>query len=172
MQLLCLALEKSEMKARDHYLYTTWKSIRQRCFSPSCKVYEHYGGRGITLHEEWSKSKPGRSRSEGFEAFARYVDAVLGPRPEGCSLDRIDNNGHYEPGNLRWATHSEQMENRRHFSCYEIKSKQNKLPWQTKHYKGYKSQFKLDNKLYSAGTFSTPEEASEASRLMRLKLLR
>lgn len=47
-----------------------------------------------------------------FEAFARYLDEELGPRPKGCSLDRIDTDGDYEPGNIRWATALEQRHNR------------------------------------------------------------
>jgi hypothetical protein len=50
---------------------------------------------------------------DDFQAFADYLDTVLGPRPHKYSLDRINNEGHYEPGNLRWATYSEQAFNRR-----------------------------------------------------------
>lgn len=70
--------------------YTCWKSIRARVFNPNRHNYASYGGRGIKLHEPWADS---------FEAFLKGV----GHRPEGkTSLGRIDNNGHYEPGNVRW----------------------------------------------------------------------
>lgn len=81
-------------------LYRTWVSIKTRCFNPNAANYQYYGGRGITMCDEWRDS---------FEAFALAV----GPKPDGTSIDRIDNDGNYQPGNVRWATHSEQMRNRR-----------------------------------------------------------
>jgi hypothetical protein len=85
------------------YRYTLWRSIKKRCLSPGYKDYEFYGGRGISMYEPWRHD---------FPAFARYLDTVLGERPEGLTLDRINNDGHYEPGNLRWATRGEQARNR------------------------------------------------------------
>ena len=71
-----------------------------RCLNPRLPSYPYYGGRGITVCDEWIES---------FDAFLAHV----GIRPEGTSIDRIDNDGNYEPGNVRWATPSEQMRNRR-----------------------------------------------------------
>lgn len=70
-----------------------------RCNNKNAPKYHHYGGRGIKVCERWAV----------FENFY----AAMGDRPEGTTLDRCDANGHYEPGNCRWATHMEQRHNRR-----------------------------------------------------------
>ena len=88
--------------------YAAWESMIRRCTSMTWKQYKDYGGRGITVCDEWLHN---------FAAFYAHV----GPRPEGCypsgislwSLDRIENDGDYEPGNVRWATRRQQQENRR-----------------------------------------------------------
>ena len=85
-------------------LYKTWRSMKERCYNPRHKSYRHYGGRGITIWPQWRDS---------FIAFATYVLNTIGSRPAGRSLDRIDNGKGYIPGNLRWATQSEQCQNRR-----------------------------------------------------------
>lgn len=80
--------------------YTTWREIIRRCFRTSDSAYPCYGGRGITMCERWRYS---------FENFL----ADMGERPPGTTIDRIDYDGHYEPGNCRWADSVTQSHNRR-----------------------------------------------------------
>lgn len=85
-------------------IYHTWKGIKYRCFSPNCKDYKNYGGRGITMYPEWK---------DDFTAFYSYVSTLEHFDDEDYTLDRIDNNGGYIPGNLRFANKKTQRINQR-----------------------------------------------------------
>ena len=87
-----------------HELYGTWRGILYRTMNPAHRDYANYGGRGIAVCERWLDA----------ETFYADIERLIGPRPSRrFSLDRIDNDGNYEPGNVRWATRSEQASNQR-----------------------------------------------------------
>jgi len=93
-----------------HPIYSVWGNMKTRCLNTNSPVYHHYGGRGISIYPPWVKD---------FMAFYEYVSQLPsypGKEEIGMgklSLDRIDNDGNYEPGNLRWATASIQNTNQR-----------------------------------------------------------
>lgn len=76
----------------------------QRCKNPNSKKYVDYGGRGIAVFKEWQQS---------FDMFYAYVSKLPHFGERGYTLDRINNDGNYEPGNVRWATRTEQNRNTR-----------------------------------------------------------
>lgn len=102
----CLRSESVKSKNMTHGLsntemYRRWQMILDRCNNPNSKAYKNYGGRGISVCKSWSES---------FESFIRDVGY---PPGKGYSLDRINNDGDYSPGNVRWATQLEQSRNTR-----------------------------------------------------------
>ena len=79
--------------------YRIWSGMQSRCFNPRVKEYKYYGGRGITVCERW----------RDFRLFLQDMGEI----PPGLSIDRINNDGNYEPGNCKWSTAKEQANNRR-----------------------------------------------------------
>jgi len=81
-------------------IYKVWTSLKQRCHNPNASFFNRYGGRGITYCEDWDQ----------FQPF--YDWAMENGYQEGLTIDRINNDGNYEPSNCRWVTHQENCQNR------------------------------------------------------------
>ena len=129
------------MNKSNHYLYTTWLQMRDRCNNPNKNTYHYYGGRGIKVCAEW----------DNFWTF--YED--MGDRPEGHTLDRKDNDKGYSKENCRWLSKEGQSNNTSKVSKakgYHFDKSCNK----------YAAQISIKGKSTSIGFFDTSEEAHQA----------
>jgi hypothetical protein len=103
--------EDSKRDSENYYLYQIWMGIKQRCYNPNDKRYNTYGARGIKAYQPWM---------DDYVMFKKWVLTNLGSKPvtnskkrgDNYSFDRINNDGNYEPGNLKWSTFKEQANNR------------------------------------------------------------
>lgn len=116
---------------RHYPEYYVWKAAKSRCFNKNDKMYKNYGARGISMFDEWKKD------------FKKFYEAI-GPRPSNqYSLDRIDNDKGYEPGNVKWSTDMEQASNK-------TNNRKFKICCQIKHLREWSRIFGVDYKLAHA----------------------
>ena len=132
--------------------YRSWNHMRRRCFDTTAADYKNYGGRGVRVCARW----------EDFAAF--FAD--MGPRPPGTSIDRIDVNGDYEPGNCRWATHTLQMRNKRLNKNNRIGARG--VSWHAGQNKYY-VRITLDYRVISVGYFGSLDAAIAARHAAEVK---
>ena len=112
--------KKNIFMGSDSKLYRTWSGIKSRCFDQNSHNYHNYGGRGITMCDEWKND---------YNTFKKWAlhNGYNESRGRDCSIDRIDTNGNYEPSNCRWATAKEQANNTRRNTIVEYDGKRMSL---------------------------------------------
>lgn len=137
---------------KDHWLYDRWSHMKQRCYNKNCKHFRNYGGRGIGVCEEWKKD---------FWAYAEYVESLQGYQ-DGFTVDRINNNEGYHPGNLRWASRATQASNRRRYGKGYTYSKQ-RNKWNVR--------ITILGKNKFFGSYSTESEAKKVARFAQALII-
>ncbi|WP_274316356.1 hypothetical protein [Staphylococcus hyicus] len=126
-------------------LYNRWKGIKNRCLNPNASSYRHYGGRGIKICDRWK---------DNFTAFLEDVGEPPTPKHQ---LDRIDNNGDYEPSNCRWVIPLQNVNNQR-----EKNNNKTGYPNVYKKRNKYEACFQFNKEYHHVGTFDNPKEAYKA----------
>lgn len=130
-------------------LHNTWKNMKARCYSKNHMYYNNYGGRGITICEEWRTS---------YEAFKKW--AVDNGYEEELTIDRKENDGNYEPSNCRWVTMEVQSRNRR-VIC-SVNTSGYKGITKTTGSSSWNASISVSNKKIHIGTFPSKKEAAIA----------
>lgn len=110
----CRTASRPSKGMYKHPLFATWKGMKDRCLNTQSRWFHRYGGRGVLICDRWLQD---------FRNFAED----MGERPDGTTIDRIDKDGNYEPGNCRWAVHLEQQRNRSNNAEIEWGGRKNTL---------------------------------------------
>lgn len=131
-------------------IYVDWKSMKGRCCDKNKLGYKDYGGRGITICEQWMNS---------FLSYYEFVSKLPNYGVKGYTLDRIENNGNYEPNNVKYSTKSEQAFNRRISTTGT--SKFRGVSWH-KNAKKWVTHITIGGKKQHVGLFTSELEASNA----------
>lgn len=131
----------------SHPLYHTWENMRQRCYNSKHTAYKWYGARGIKICERWNN-------------FANFV-ADVGEKPPGTTLDRKDNNGDYEPDNVRWADQVEQIRNSR---IRETNRTGTKGVWFNRKVGTYQAFIRAEGRRIYLGSFPSLDKAVKARK--------
>jgi len=151
---------KNGDKRKQTRMYRTWGSMKSRCLNKNHKSYKHYGDRGIKVCKRWMNS------------FENFVDD-MGDRPDGMSIERIDNEGGYEPKSCKWATSKEQSLNKRLYTQKKrrknIKCKYKGAYWNEKEQK-FRARIRFKGKTIELGRFDDEEKAAIAYDLAAKRL--
>ena len=141
------------MNNSEKRIHTAWTNIKQRCYNKKHKQYCDYGGRNITICDEWKNN---------FKAFLHW--ALCNGYNNNLTIDGIDNNGNYEPNNYRWVTEKEQSVNKRVY-------KNNKTGYRGVYIRGnkYRVEIKQNGKTIYIGTYLNLKEALKARENAELK---
>ena len=140
----CLKLKHGLTK---HRLFHVWDKMLQRCFNEKNKAYKNYGARGITVCKRWLN-------------VANFIKDMYPSYQEGLSIDRINNNGNYEPSNCRWTTRCIQSRNTRKLRIDNTSGYRGVIFAKTN--KKWCSQISINKKHFCLGHFSTAIEAAKA----------
>ena len=134
----------------SHPLYWLHKAMIKRCNNPNRPEYKYYGGRGITVCDRW----------QGVTGFDNFLED-MGVRPKGYTLDRINNDGNYEPSNCRWASRAEQQHNKRTREYNGVSIDKYGVKW--------RARIKVNNKEISLGVYESKDDALAARKLAENK---
>lgn len=143
----CINKKNTTHGLTNHRLYRIWNGIMNRCFNEGSSDYPNYGGRGITVCEEWIYIED-------------FISDMYPSFIEGLSIDRIDNNGNYEPSNCRWASKEIQNRNTRVLRANNTSGYRG-VSWFSPTDK-FVARIKVDTKVTHLGTFNTAIEAAYA----------